>query len=111
MDISGNLKLMNLPTLVQAMFQDDTAKVIRLSQGNTTGIIHVVQGALLHATVATGDSEALGNLYAPDAVNHQVVFDPIEGREAIQARRGRVVIGLRASPLPAPEFYPGGAPG
>ncbi len=31
------------------------------------------------------DVEALAALYHPDAVNHQVVQDPIEGREAIRA--------------------------
>ena len=32
-----------------------------------------------------GDSAGLASLYAKDAVNHQVVFDPIEGREAIRS--------------------------
>lgn len=32
-----------------------------------------------------GDAEELASLYAEDAVNHQVVFDPIRGREAIRA--------------------------
>jgi ketosteroid isomerase-like protein len=31
-----------------------------------------------------GDAEALAALYAPDAVNHQVVQDPIVGRTAIR---------------------------
>lgn len=32
-----------------------------------------------------GDVEALAELYAPDAVNHQVVFEePLRGREAIK---------------------------
>ena len=31
------------------------------------------------------DAGAIASLYAPDAVNHQVVTDPIEGRDAIQA--------------------------
>jgi len=31
------------------------------------------------------DVDALAALYAPDAVNHQVVADPVEGREAIRA--------------------------
>lgn len=31
------------------------------------------------------DAEALAALYAEDAVNHQVVFEPIEGRDAIGA--------------------------
>jgi limonene-1,2-epoxide hydrolase len=31
------------------------------------------------------DVEALATLYAEDAVNHQVMFEPIEGREAIRA--------------------------
>lgn len=30
------------------------------------------------------DADALAELYAPDAVNHQVVTDPIIGREAIK---------------------------
>lgn len=33
----------------------------------------------------TADAQAIASLYAPDAVNHQVVTDPIEGRDAIQA--------------------------
>ena len=32
-----------------------------------------------------GDAEALGNLYAEDAVNHQVMWEPIEGRATIQS--------------------------
>lgn len=32
-----------------------------------------------------GDSAALGNLYAEDAVNHQVMWDPIKGKMDIQA--------------------------
>lgn len=32
-----------------------------------------------------GDAAALGAMYAPDAVNHQVAEDPVEGRERIQA--------------------------
>lgn len=32
-----------------------------------------------------GDVDALAALYAEDAVNHQVVFDPVEGRAAIRA--------------------------
>ena len=32
-----------------------------------------------------GDSEALAGLYADDAINHQVMFDPVEGKEAIRA--------------------------
>lgn len=31
------------------------------------------------------DADGLCALYAPDAVNHQVVTDPIEGRDAIRA--------------------------
>lgn len=31
-----------------------------------------------------GDIEGLAALYAPDAVNHQVVTDPLQGRPAIQ---------------------------
>lgn len=31
-----------------------------------------------------GDADQLAELYAPDAVNHQVVTDPLEGREAIR---------------------------
>ncbi len=32
-----------------------------------------------------GDAVALGDLYAEDAVNHQVMWEPIEGRAAIQS--------------------------
>jgi limonene-1,2-epoxide hydrolase len=32
-----------------------------------------------------GDVEALAELYADDAVNHQVAFDPLHGRESIRA--------------------------
>lgn len=32
-----------------------------------------------------GDADALAALYAPDAVNHQVPVDPVEGRDAIHA--------------------------
>ena len=32
-----------------------------------------------------GDADALAALYAEDAVNHQVVQDPVEGRDAIRA--------------------------
>lgn len=32
-----------------------------------------------------GDADALAALYAEDAVNHQVVQEPIEGRDAIHA--------------------------
>jgi len=32
-----------------------------------------------------GDADGLADLYAEDAVNHQVVADPIEGRAAIRA--------------------------
>lgn len=31
-----------------------------------------------------GDVEGLASLYAPDAVNHQVVMEPLRGREAIR---------------------------
>ena len=31
------------------------------------------------------DTDMIASLYASDAVNHQVVSDPIEGREAIRA--------------------------
>lgn len=31
-----------------------------------------------------GDVEGLASLYADDAVNHQVVMDPLQGREAIR---------------------------
>ena len=37
------------------------------------------------ATFNRGDSDALAELYAEDAVNHQVVRDPVVGREAIRA--------------------------
>ena len=30
------------------------------------------------------DVDALASLYADDAVNHQVVFDPVNGRTAIR---------------------------
>ena len=33
-----------------------------------------------------GDADALATLYAEDAVNHQVVLDPVRGREEILAR-------------------------
>jgi limonene-1,2-epoxide hydrolase len=36
-----------------------------------------------------GDASALGALYAPDAVNHQVIWEPLVGREAIQAMFAR----------------------
>jgi ketosteroid isomerase-like protein len=32
-----------------------------------------------------GDAEGLAALYQADAVNHQVTWDPIEGRDAIRA--------------------------
>ncbi len=32
-----------------------------------------------------GDADALAELYAEDAVNHQVVRDPVVGRDAIRA--------------------------
>jgi limonene-1,2-epoxide hydrolase len=32
-----------------------------------------------------GDAVALGELYAEDAINHQVMWDPVEGRAAIQS--------------------------
>ena len=31
-----------------------------------------------------GDAEALAAFYAEDAVNHQVTWDPVEGRDAIR---------------------------
>ena len=31
------------------------------------------------------DVDGLANLYAPDAINHQVALDPVQGREAIRA--------------------------
>lgn len=31
------------------------------------------------------DAGALAALYAPDAVNHQVMFEPVNGRDAIRA--------------------------
>lgn len=37
------------------------------------------------ATFNRGDADALAGFYAPDAVNHQVVRDPVAGREAIRA--------------------------
>ena len=37
------------------------------------------------ATFNRGDSDALAELYAEDAVNHQVVRDPVVGRDAIRA--------------------------
>lgn len=42
--------------------------------------------ALIEKWVATfnqGDADGLAALYHEDAVNHQVVFDPIEGRASI----------------------------
>jgi limonene-1,2-epoxide hydrolase len=36
------------------------------------------------ATFNRGDSDALAALYAEDAVNHQVVRDPVVGRDAIR---------------------------
>uniref|UniRef100_A0A7C2K2F7 Nuclear transport factor 2 family protein n=1 Tax=Schlesneria paludicola TaxID=360056 RepID=A0A7C2K2F7_9PLAN len=33
----------------------------------------------------SADAEALAALYAPDGVNHQVMFAPVSGREAIGA--------------------------
>jgi len=35
------------------------------------------------------DVDALAALYAEDAINHQVVFDPVEGRGAIRAMFAR----------------------
>lgn len=32
-----------------------------------------------------GDADALAAMYAPDAVNHQVTQDPVEGRDSIHA--------------------------
>ena len=32
-----------------------------------------------------GDSDALAGLYSEDAINHQVMFEPVEGREALKA--------------------------
>ena len=37
------------------------------------------------AAFNAGDVAALAALYHPDAVNHQVANDPVEGREAIRA--------------------------
>lgn len=36
-------------------------------------------------TFNVGDADGLADLYAEDAVNHQVVREPVEGREAIRA--------------------------
>ncbi len=36
-----------------------------------------------------GDADGLAALYAPDAVNHQVTQEPVEGREAIRAMFAR----------------------
>jgi hypothetical protein len=35
------------------------------------------------------DVQALASLYAPDAINHQVVREPVEGRAAIRAMFAR----------------------
>lgn len=32
-----------------------------------------------------GDADALADMYAEDAINHQVAFEPVTGREAIRA--------------------------
>ena len=36
-----------------------------------------------------GDADGLGALYAPDAINHQVIWDPVQGRGPIQAMFAR----------------------
>lgn len=36
-----------------------------------------------------GDADALAALYADDAINHQVMFEPVEGRAAIRAMFAR----------------------
>lgn len=49
-------------------------------------------GAVVRSWVAAfnrGDADALAALYAADAVNHQVMFEPVEGREAIRAMFAR----------------------
>lgn len=37
------------------------------------------------AAFNAADADALAALYAPEAVNHQVAHEPVEGREAIRA--------------------------
>ena len=32
-----------------------------------------------------GDADALGKFYAEEAINHQIMWEPIEGRDAIKA--------------------------
>lgn len=47
---------------------------------------------LVEAWVAAfnaADADALAALYAPDAVNHQVALEPVQGREAIGAMFAR----------------------
>jgi limonene-1,2-epoxide hydrolase len=36
-----------------------------------------------------GDADAMAAFYAPDAINHQVAEQPVEGREAIRAMFAR----------------------
>lgn len=41
------------------------------------------------AAFNAADADALAALYAEDAINHQVVTEPVEGREAIRAMFSR----------------------
>ena len=51
--------------------------------GSDTGPAAVIRRWV--ETFNRADVDALAAMYAEDAVNHQVVFDPVEGRPAIRA--------------------------
>lgn len=55
----------------------------------------------------SADADALAAFYAPDAVNHQVVRDPVEGRAAIRAMFEREFAAATMVCIPENKFADG----
>ncbi len=54
-----------------------------------------------------GDADGVAALYAQDAVNHQVVFDPVVGREAIHSMFAREFAAYEMTCIPENLFEDG----
>jgi len=108
--VEGDLMDLTLPTLLQALSQENATAQLRLQHGTVHGELYLREGALIHATgVESVGDDALLELLAWTAGRFRIVRDTEDRPRTITPRLTALVTGEAAAARPVP--VPGAAEG
>ena len=103
--VEGDLMDLALPTLLQALSQENATAQVRVQHGDGHGALYLREGALIHATgVTTSGDDALLELLGWTAGRFRIVRDTEDRPRTITPRLTELVTGAaqaaRAIPVP-----------